>query len=666
MALEIKREIEGLREQIRQYDYRYYVLAQPEVSDKEYDDLMSRLKGLEEKYPQFKTDDSPTQRVAGGILPGFKTVKHKQKMFSLDNTYSFDELRSWAERVSKGLDRRAIEYVVELKIDGLSANLAYSKAKLIVGATRGDGEVGEDVTENIKTIRSIPLVMLGKDIPDYIEVRGEVYIEKKDLGLLNKEREKNNETLFANPRNAAAGSLKQLDTAITVKRKLKFFAHSLGEIRGIALGTQWEFLAGLRQWAIAVNPYSMLCKDLDEVMDYCKTWQEKRDKLAYEIDGVVVKVNSLDQQRKLGWTLKSPRWAVAYKFPAHQATTQVLKINVGVGRTGVITPVAELEPVVCAGVTIRHATLHNFDEIKRLDIREGDRVIIERAGEVIPKVIKVIESVRTGREKEFNIPQYCPECNSKITKEHQQDVAYRCINPSCPAQFQQGLRHFVSRGALDIEGMGQAVIEQLAAKKLVGDFADIYFLKKEDLLKLDLFKDKKADNLLKAIEKSKQRALSRLIYGLGIRHIGEKAAYVLAQKFRTIDDLMQANPEDFDSIYEIGLVMAQSIVEFFQQDSARQVIAKLKKAGLNLAEISGAANKKDLLGKVFVFTGELAGFSRTEAERLVRQAGGTASSSVSKNTDFVVSGNNSGSKYDKAKKLGIRIIDEKEFKELLR
>ncbi len=664
MKSEIQKKIEKLRQDIRHHDYLYYVLSQPEISDKEYDNMMSRLQELEEKHPEFKSKDSPTVRLSGGILEGFATVRHKEKMLSLDNTYSFEELRDWEGRVHKGLKSgERVEYVTELKIDGLSANLTYQKGRLVIGATRGDGETGEDVTRNIKTIRAIPLLLIGKDIPDFIEVRGEVYLNRKDLAILNKEREAAGEVLFANPRNAASGSLKLLDTAIVAQRRLRFFAHSLGEYRGAAIDTHWEFLEDLKEWGIPVNPHSKLCKSLDEVIAYCESWQEKRDVLDYEIDGIVVKVNSIRQHNALGYTLKSPRWAEAYKFPARQATTKVLGIKINVGRTGVITPTADLEAVECGGVIIRHATLHNFDEIRRLKIKVGDRVLIERAGEVIPKVVKV---VKDGGGPAFKIPKKCPACSGKIVKEKEEDVAYRCINPSCPTQLERGLLHFASRQAMDIEGLGESLVEQLVKKGLVKDFADIYFLKKADLLKLELFKDKKADNLLAAIEKSKQQPLSRLIYGLGIRHIGEKAAYVLAQRFKTLDYLIGADSVDFDSIYEVGAVMAGSIVEFFRQPVTRRIIGKFKNAGLNLGEKSAVIKKSALTGKTVVFTGELAGFSRSQAEDLVRRAGGNLSSAVSKNTDFVVAGENPGSKYDKARKLGVKIIDEEEFKEMLK
>ena len=451
MPSDIKKKIETLRNKIRRHDYLYYVLSHPEISDKEYDDLMKELQKLEEAHPEYKTNDSPTVRVGGGILKGFDTVKHGQKMLSLDNTYSIDELVEWSKRVRKGLAQgEPVGYVVEHKIDGVSANITYRSGKLEVGATRGDGETGEDVTQNIKTIRAIPLVLLGDGIPDLIEIRGEIYMDRKEFDILNKEREKEGEVLFANPRNATSGSVKLLDPGIVAKRGLSFFAHSLGECKGIQLASQWDFLDKLKNWGIRTNTHSKLCKNMDEVIAYCNSWQERRDKLSYDIDGIVVKVDSLAQQKRLGFTSKSPRWAVAYKFPARQATTYVLKININVGRTGVITPTAELKPVECAGVVIRNATLHNFDEIKRLGIKVGDRVLIERAGEVIPKVVKVVSS---GGGKEFAIPKVCPACSGKVIKEKEEDVAYRCINPSCPAQLERGLLHFVSRDAMDIEGI---------------------------------------------------------------------------------------------------------------------------------------------------------------------------------------------------------------------
>lgn len=663
MSKDIQKQIEGLRDKIRHHDYLYYVLSQPEISDKEYDKLIIRLKELEDKYPQFKNHDSPTMRISGGILEGFKTVRHKQKMLSLDNTYSFEELKEWDGRVHKGLRTgAAVEYVGELKIDGVSANITYEKGKLCIGATRGDGETGEDVTQNIKTIRAIPLVLLGKNIPEFIEIRGEVYMEQKDFDTLNRERKKAGEVLFANPRNAASGSLKLLDRGIVAKRRLNFFAHSLGEYKGIDMPNQWEYFRRLKEWGIRINPESKLFKSFDEAIEYCKIWQEKREKLDYDIDGMAIKVNSLSQQKRLGFTLKSPRWAVAYKFPARQATTELLKINVNVGRTGVITPTAELKPVECSGVIIRHATLHNFDEIQRLKLREGDRVLIERAGDVIPKVVKVVES---KGKRTFTAPKNCPACKGKVIKEKEEDVAYRCINPSCPAQLERGLLHLASRTAMDIEGMGEAVVNQLVQLKLVRNFADIYKLTTGDLSKLELFKDKKVNNLLYAIQKSKRQPLSRLIYALGIRHVGEKAAYVLAKQFKTMDNLAAAKLEDLDKVYEVGQVMAESIVNYFSQAASKKLITELKKAGLKLKEDTLELKPTRLTGRTVVFTGELKNYSRLQAEELVRKTGGNASSSVSKDTDFVVAGENPGSKYEQAKKLGIKIINEKEFSRLI-
>ncbi|MBI4335219.1 MAG: NAD-dependent DNA ligase LigA, partial [Candidatus Omnitrophica bacterium] len=667
MSDNIKKQIERLRDEIRRHDYCYYALNQPEISDKEYDDLLRRLKGLEEKYPDLITPDSPTQRVSGAVLEKFKPVRHKVAMLSLDNTYSFEELEDWAGRVSKGLKAgEKVEYVAELKIDGASISLIYENGVFASGATRGDGETGEDVTLNLKTIPSIPLKLLtGTRIgaPRTLEVRGEVYMTREDFERLNKERERQDETLFANPRNSAAGSLKLLDPRLVSGRNLSCFIHSFGIMEGgKGADTHWEFLRIAKAWGFRVNPNNVLCEGLDEVIGYCNKWQEKRDLLEYEIDGIVVKVNSFQQQRRLGTTLKSPRWACAYKFPAKQATTKLISIGVNVGRTGVVTPVAELEPVECGGVTIKHATLHNFDEIERLGVRIGDRVILERAGEVIPKIVKVVESVRTGREKQFKIPRKCPTCGGEIAKEKEEEVAYRCINPSCPAQLERGLVHFASRTAMDIEGLGESTVEQLVRNSMVKDFADIYFLNEEALSKLELYKEKKARNLLKAIEASKGRPLSRLLFALGIRHVGEKAAFVLADRFGSMDKIMSARIEDFDAIHEIGAVMADSIERFFRQKSTKELIARLKKAGVNMAEPRAGAGRRPLEGRTFVFTGELAGYSRPEADRIVRELGGNASSSVSAGTDYVVVGENPGSKYDKAKKLGIKIIKEEDFK----
>jgi len=659
----VKNKIERLKRDIRFHDRLYYVLSDPKISDKEYDVLLKELQALEDKYPQYKTEDSPTVRLSGGILKGFRSIRHVEKMYSLDNTYSFDEIYSWKDRVLKNLPDGKISYVAELKIDGVSANLTYRNGKLISAATRGDGQTGEDITENIKRVRSIPLTLSGDNLPEFIEVRGEVYMEKQSLSNLNRQREAAGEPIFANPRNAASGSLKLLDSEEVAKRRLLFYAHSLGAYSGVKLSGHFEFLQKLKYWGIRVNEHVKLCHTIEDVIEYCKLWQGKREGLAYEIDGAVIKVDNLEQQHKLGFTLKSPRWAIAYKFPARQATTEVMKIVFQVGRTGVITPVAELKPVECGGVIIKHATLHNFDEIERLGIREHDRVLIERAGEVIPKIIKVIE--RRGKSA-VRIPKECPVCSGKVIKEKEEDVAYRCINPNCGEQLQRSILHFASRQAMDIEGMGEAVVSQLIGLKLVGSFSDIYRLKGKDLSALELFKEKKINNLLSAIDASRHRPLSRLIYGLGIRHVGEKAAYVLASKFGSINKLAAADMPTLQGIHEVGPIMAESIVDYFAQPQAKKLIEEFSSLGLNLKEEAKKTKNTPLTGKRVVFTGELKNFSRQEAEELVRQNGGYPISSVSKATDFVVAGDNPGSKYNNARKMNIRILNEQEFERFLK
>jgi DNA ligase (NAD+) len=663
----IKETIENLRERIYHHNWRYYILSDPEISDKEYDDLLRSLKELEEKYPQFITLDSPTQRVSGGLIDGFSVVKHKIKMLSLDNTYSTDEIKNWEDKIKRMLHKTVnIDYVVELKVDGVSCSLTYEKGLLIVGATRGDGEQGEDVTANIRTIRSMPLRLNGKDIPDILEVRGEIYMEKKDLENINKVREKEREPLFANPRNAASGSLKLLNPKIVAGRNLKCFIHSFGWVKGYEFKNHEDFLERAKSWGLRTNPYNKYCHNLAQAIDYCQYWQDKRDKIEYEIDGMVIKVNNYNLRDQLGYTLKSPRWAIAYKFPAHQATTVIEKIEFSVGRTGSITPVATLRPVECAGVTISHSTLHNFDEIERLGVREGDTVLIERAGEVIPKIVKVITAKRTGKEKKVKIPTHCPVCQAEVAKEKEEEVFWYCINPNCPAQLKRSLLHFASRGALDIEGMGESVVNELVGKKLVKNLSDIYKLNKEDFLQLPLFAEKKANNLVMAINASKVRQLSRLLYGLGIRHIGEKAAAVLAQRFKNIDQLSGAKAETLEEIPEIGPTMAESVVKFFHAPQMQKLINELKKAGLNLQEEEKAIKKSAITGKIFIFTGELESLSRNQAQKAVEALGAKWVSSVSKNIDFVVAGKDPGSKYDKAKALGSKIIDEEEFRKLIK
>lgn len=657
--------IKELRELIRYHDYRYYVLNQPEISDYEYDKLYKELKQLEEQYPEFITPDSPTQRVSGEVVKEFKPVKHTFSMLSLDNTYSEKEIYDWAERISKYVPLKNLEFIVEPKLDGLSCTIHYVEGKLHTAATRGDGVTGEDVTLNVKTIRSLPLSLETKEkvkIPKFFEVRGEVIMFKKDFEKLNKELQQKGQQTFANPRNAAAGSLRQKDPKVTAQRPLRFYVHSYGKIEGgPEVATDEEFLNLCKKFSLPVIQHYKVCKTIEEVVKYCLEWQQKRDELEYEIDGMVIKVNQLKYREDIGATLKSPRWAIAYKFPARQATTVLKNVVMQVGRTGVITPVAELEPVECGGVIISRATLHNFDEIKRLGVKIGDTVLVERAGEVIPKIVKVIESKRTGKEKEIEIPKKCPVCGSNVVKE-EPEVAYRCPNSSCPAQIINSIIHFAKREAMDVEGLGESVAEALVERKLVKKLSDIYFLTKQQLLTLPLFKEKKATNLLNAIERSKQKPLSKLLYALGIRHVGEKAAEVLAEKFGSMDKLMQATEMQLQQIPEVGPVMARSIKEYFSNKFTQEVIKELKKAGVNM--VQPKVEKKGpqvFAGMTVVFTGELESMTRSKAEEIVKQMGGNTSSSVSRSTSLVVVGKNPGSKFEKAKQLNIKIIYEDEF-----
>ena len=658
----IKKKIEQLREKIRDADYRYYTLSDPEISDKEYDNLLRDLKNLEQKHPELITLDSPTQRVSGSVLEGFSTVEHSRRMLSLDNTYSIEELKGWEKKIRRALKREAeFNYVVELKMDGVSASLTYWKGVFSIGATRGDGEKGEDVTANLKTIRSIPLKLIGKANLTSVEIRGEVYIGKKDFEKLNKERLSSGVEPFANPRNAASGSLKLLDSSLVAKRNLKCFIHSFGSAKDYNFSSQKEFLKKAREWGFHSNPHNKYCKSLKEVIDYCLYWEKEREALDYEVDGVVIKVNSFDLQEELGATHKSPRWAVAYKFPAQQATTKIETIEFGVGRTGIITPVAILEPVKCGGVTISRATLHNFDELRRLDVRIGDTVLIERAGEVIPKIVKVITSKRQGKEKKVKIPNNCPVCGGNVAKEKEKEVYWYCLNLDCPAQLKRAILHFASRRAMDIEGIGEAIVEDLVECKAVKSLIDIYCLKKDDFLKLPLFKDKRAGNLVAAIDNSKKRPLSNFLFGLGVRHVGEKAALLLAERFGDIDSLFKVSKEDLQEIPEIGPVMAFSIVKFFLSKNTKMMIEGFKRAGVNLIQARRVAKESRISGKTFVFTGELDSLSRSKAKKLIETAGAKWTSTVSKNTDFLVSGENPGSKLTKAKQLGVAIIQEKEF-----
>jgi len=664
---EAKKIIEKLRDEIRHHDRLYYIDNKPKISDHEYDRLMRQLIDLEKDHPDLVTPDSPTQRVGGEPVEGFPAVRHIVQMLSMDNTYSHDELKKFDKRVKKGLETEKVEYIVEPKYDGASISLLYEDGLFIKGATRGNGVQGDDASANLKTIRSIPLkmeIIKGK-IPKRIEVRGEVYIDIKGFNQVNKEKEKADEEPFANPRNAAAGSLKLLDPKIAAMRHLNVFIYAIGACEGCDFKTHEEVLEFLKEAGFNVNPDHKKCATIDEVIQYCDQWEKKKDKLPYHIDGMVAKVNSLRAQRSLGATSKAPRWMIAYKFPAEQKETLLRDIIVQVGRTGTLTPVAIMDPVSVSGSTVSRATLHNFDEIERKDIRIGDHVIIEKSGEIIPQVIEAITSKRTGKEKRFKIPTHCPDCGSKVIR-LPDEVAFRCDDVSCPTQLKQRVLHFVSRNAMDIEGMGDAVVDQLVDKRLIKDYGDIYSLKASQVVKLERLAEKSARNLIDGIEESKERELSRLIFGLGIRHVGIHAARILADKFGSIETIGTQKRGDLEDLHEIGPVMASSIEKFFSSQHNRTVLTKLKDAGCKMKGMAKKKAKGPLAGKTVVLTGSLTSLSRGETERLIAEHGGVPSSSVSKKTDFVVVGDSPGSKFDKAKKLGIKIINEEEFKKLLR
>ncbi|MDP2921789.1 MAG: NAD-dependent DNA ligase LigA [Candidatus Omnitrophota bacterium] len=663
MKKDIKKKIEELRKEIGRHNKKYYVDNKPEISDQGYDALLAELKKLEDAHPEFITPDSPTQKVGGEALKEFKTVKHMVPMLSMDNTYSSDEIMEFDERVRKNLEVEKLDYVVELKIDGVSISLLYEDGKFIRGATRGDGVKGDDVTLNLKTIKSLSLKLTGK-APEVFEARGEVYLPSKVFLEINREKEELGEELFANPRNAAAGSLKLLDSSLVAKRRLDMWIYGMGFIKGAEFKAQSEALDFLRRSGFMVNPNIKRCGSIKEVIEYCNEWQEKRHGLDYDIDGMVIKVDSFLYQRALGQTSKSPRWMIAYKFPAERKETVLEDIIVQVGRTGALTPVAVLKPIELAGSTVSRASLHNQDEIARKDVRIGDHVLVEKAGEIIPQVVEVAKKKRKGDEKEFLMPKICPVCGSAVRK-LENEVALRCENTSCPAQLKERIRHFASKEAMDIEGMGEAIVAQLVDKKMVRDYGDIYSLEREDVADMERMAEKSAANLISAIEKSKANSLNRLVYGLGIRHVGVRGAWILASRFRSLEKLSSADIEELEGINEIGSIVAESIYGFFRTQENKKVIEKLKNSGVNTKEKDMGRVSSHVQGKNFVVTGSLEGFSRHEIEDLIRRLGGNASSGVSKNTDYVVAGKDPGSKYEKAKKLGARIINEDEFKKLI-
>jgi len=677
---EAKARIERLRAEINHHNYLYYVLDSPEISDAEYDQLMRELKGLEESYPQFLTPDSPTQRVGATPVAAFGVVVHPLPLLSLGNAFSRDELIAWYTRTIKLVGNTGFDFVGEHKIDGLAVALTYTNGQLVTGATRGDGFRGENITQNLRTIRSIPL-SVPRDAPPHFEVRGEVYLPKTGFHKLNQERAEAGLPLFANPRNAAAGSVRQLDPRITAKRPLDIYIYMLGYAEGKAVPeTHWETMEYLKSLGFKINPNNRLLKSIEEAEDYYKTWEERREGLQYEADGIVVKLNQLKLHEQLGDVGHEPRWAIAYKFPATQGTTLLKSIEISVGRTGTLNPYAVLEPVSVGGVTIKSAALHNEDDIRRKDIREGDSVIIQRAGQVIPEVIGPTPSSRErpGRAKEFSLRDkifdgkkgkpVCPECGGEVIRP-EGEVMYYCTNATCPAQAEQRIEHFAAKGAMDIRGIGENISAMLYRERLVKDAADLYYLKdkKDKLLTLEKMAEKSVANLLNAIEKSKDRPLARVIYALGIRHVGAETAEILANEFHSIDKLAKATMGDLSDIESIGPKIAESILAFFRQKANKEIIRKLKAAGVRLKEEATTAPAKlPLAGLEFVVTGRLEGFSRQEAEAKIKELGGAAKGDVTRKTNYVVAGADPGSKLTRAQELGIKILNENEFLELLK
>ena len=664
-AEEVKKRIEELRNELNYHNYRYYVLDQPAISDAEYDRLYQELVALEEKYPELITPDSPTQRVGAAPATGFQSVEHRVPLLSLNNAFNEQELREFDQRIQRLTGVAQPAYVAELKIDGLTVALTYQDGVFVQGATRGDGVRGEEITANIKTIRTVPL-RLHRAPSGVLLIRGEVYMQKEDFAALNREREANGELLFANPRNAAAGSLRQLDPKVTAARRLDaFFYDLLWSEEEAGPATQWEALQLLKEWGLKTNPHSQLCSSIEEVIAFCQQWHEKRFTLPYEIDGIVIKLNSLALQAQTGFTAKAPRAKIAYKFPAEEVETRVRDIIVNVGRTGALTPLALLEPVRVAGSTVSRATLHNEDYIREKGIRIGDTVLIRKAGDIIPEVVRVLAERRTGEEREFVMPESCPVCGSSVYREPGEAVL-RCLGSSCPAQLKELLLHFASREAMNIEGLGPAIINMLMEKGLVNDPADLYRLTYEDLIGLERFGEKSARNLLAALEKSKETPLPRLLYALGIRHVGAEVARKLTEHFRSLDRILTATPDELLAVPEVGATIAESVQRWALEERNRELVEKLRAVGLNFTMAAEEGGRpQPLAGETFVLTGTLEAMTRSAAEEELRKLGAKTASSVSRKTSYVVVGADPGSKYQKALELGVKILSEAEFLQLL-
>lgn len=659
-----EKEIKKLRAEIAGHDHRYYALDDPSISDREYDALMQRLKELEENFPELVTADSPTQRVAGQPLQSFKTVNHQTQMLSLDNTYSADELREFDARVAKILEGQKYEYVAELKIDGLAVSLQYRNGRLHQGATRGDGTKGDDVTANIRTIKAVPLTLSPKAAGlQEVEARGEVYMPRQEFIRINREKEEAGEAPFANPRNAAAGTLKLLDPQAVFRRRLSVFIYGVGQAPA-ALKNHYSTLEALKEAGFKVNPFVKLCPDIQSVIDYCNQWENKRDQLDYETDGMVIKVNSFVQQKLLSATAHSPRWAMAYKFPARQATTVLKDVEFSVGRTGVVTPVAILDPVLLSGSTVSRASLHNEDELVKKDIHYGDTVFVEKAGEIIPQIVKVVTSKRPAQAKAVKMPRNCPACVEPLNR-NQEEAAWRCLNVSCPAQVKGRIEYFASRGAMDIEGLGTAVVELLVNAGLIKDYGDLYSLNGEQLIRLERMGKKSAQNLLDSIEKSKQNPFWKVVMALGIANVGAQVARLLAQKYASMEKLQKAGCQDISQIYGLGPAVGGTVEGFFANRKNLQVLEKLRKAGVRMEAEESAAVPQTFAGLTVVLTGTLQNYSREQASELIIARGGQVTAAVSKKTSMVLTGAEPGSKLDKAKTLGVRVINEKDFEKLL-